>query len=510
MPGILTQGLSCGASAEDSPVAVVDIGSNSIRLVVYESNRRVPIPVFNEKVLCGLARGLSVSGKLSKESVAMALASLARFRALTDAMGVEQIDVVATAAVRDAKNGPDFVEAVRDRCNFDVQVIGGEEEARLSAYGVLSGIPEADGLIGDLGGGSVELVRVGRSKTGKHATLPLGPLRLIDKGNGSLSKARKAIDKQLAELSWLSEAKATRFYAVGGAWRALARVHMAQTKYPLHVIHQYSIRAKEMLDFTQLVSRLSSSTLRKTPGVSRQRVEGLPYAAYLMQQLVEKTGVESVVFSAFGLREGCLYDRLTKAERKIDPLIAIANWQSRQTSRATADGDFLFEWMSPLFPDETRRQRRLRRAACHFADIGWSEHPDYRGEMVFERILRHPTVGTDHPGRVFIALSVASRHSVLKKEQIRAEAGNLLGGDEETLARAVGLAMRLGYTFSGGVISLIKQMRLERTADKITLALPNHADILVGDVVQRRFRALARLLSCKARIVYYDPDDLDD
>lgn len=505
MPGILTLGGAPAGGGDSSPVAVVDIGSNSIRLVVYESARRMPIPVFNEKVLCGLGRGLSKTGVLSSEGVAMALASLARFRALTDAMGVGRIDVVATAAVREASNGPEFVAAVRDRCNFDVRVIDGEEEARLSALGVISGIPDADGLMGDLGGGSVELVRVGGSEQGEHVTLPLGPLRLMDAAEGNIAKARKLIDKQLAALPWLADAKGKCFYPVGGAWRALARVHMAQSGYPLHVIHQYSIRAKPMLEFTGLVARLSASTLRKTPGVSRQRVEGIPYAAYLMQRLVELTRVESVVFSAYGLREGCLYDRLSEEERRIDPLLAICEWQARRVGRRTADGDFLFDWMSPLFPGESSRQQRLRRAACYLADIGWAEHPDYRGEMVFQRILRHPTVGTDHPGRVFMALCVASRHSVLKKEMIREEAGTLLDPEEEARARAVGLAMRLAYTFSGGVISLLQQVRLQRQANVVTLTLPEHADILVGDVVERRFRALAQVLSCDPAIVYEDP-----
>jgi exopolyphosphatase/guanosine-5'-triphosphate,3'-diphosphate pyrophosphatase len=441
---------------------------------------------------------------LSSDGVEMALSSLARFRALTDAMNVESIDVVATAAVRDAKNGADFVDAVRDRCNFDVRVIGGEEEARLSALGVISGIPEADGLMGDLGGGSVELVRVGDAEPGEHITLPLGPLRLIDTAGGNIAKARKIIDKHLSGLSWLSEAKGKRFYPVGGAWRALARVHMAQTKYPLHVIHQYAIPAKAMLDFTKLVGRLSASTLRKTPGVSRARVDGIPYAAYVMQRLVELAKVESVVFSAYGLREGCLYARLSEEERRIDPLLSICVWQAQRVGRRTSDGDFLYDWMSPLFPGETPREQRLRRAACFLADIGWAEHPDYRGEMVFRRILRHPTVGTDHPGRVFMALCVASRHSVLKKDMIRREAGALLDPAEEARARAIGLAMRLGYTFSGGVISLLEQMRLRRDDNTVTLTLPDHADILVGDVVQRRFKALARLLSCNPKIEYCD------
>ena len=349
MPGILTRGTRSEAVPDGRSVAVVDIGSNSIRLVVYESARRTPIPIFNEKVLCGLARGLNNTGKLSDEGVKMALSSLARFRALTDAMGVARIDVVATAAVRDAKNGSEFVDAVRDRCNFKVRILSGEEEARLSAQGVLSGIPEADGLMGDLGGGSVELVRIGGGETG----------------------SRKLIDKELAALPWLAEAKGKRFYPVGGAWRALARVHMAQSGYPLHVIHQYTIRAKPILDFTRFVSQLGPSTLRKTPGVSRQRVDSVPYAAYLLQRLVELTGAQDVVFSAFGLREGCLYDRLPPEDRRIDPLLSACQWEALRVGRATADGEFLFNWMSPLFPGEPARQKRLRLAA--FSGIPQSE-----------------------------------------------------------------------------------------------------------------------------------------
>jgi exopolyphosphatase/guanosine-5'-triphosphate,3'-diphosphate pyrophosphatase len=503
VPGILTRGKKSDAVDDGRPVAVVDIGSNSIRLVVYESARRTPTPIFNEKVLCGLARGLNTTGRLSDEAVGMAHSSLARFRALTDAMGVARIHVVATAAVRDAANGGEFVAAVRDRCGFDVRILSGAEEARLSALGVLSGIPEADGLMGDLGGGSVELVRIGGGETGVHATLPLGPLRLADAGEIGVAKVRKIVDKELAGLSWRSEAKGKRFYPVGGAWRSLARVHMAHSGYPLHVIHQYTIRAKPMLDFTRLVSRLSPSTLRKAPGVSRQRADSIPYAAYLMQQLVEITGVHDIVFSAYGLREGCLYDRLPADDRRVDPLLAACRWVAERVGRATADGELLFNWMSPLFPGESPRQTRLRLAACHLADIGWSEHPDYRGEMVFDRILRHSTVGTDHPGRVFMALAVASRHTMLKKEAIREETGTLLSVEDETTARVVGMAMRLGYTFSGGVISLLALIRLRRDANKVTLSLPDHADILVGDVVERRFQALARLLSCEPAIEYY-------
>lgn len=504
MPGTLIHGNGNREAGAGGPVAIIDIGSNSIRLVVYEGALRAPTPVFNEKVLCGLARGLTKSNRLADENIAMALASLARFRALAEAMGVGRFDVVATAAVRDAENGPEFVEEVRRRCGFVVRVLTGEEEARLSAMGVLSGIPEASGLMGDLGGGSMELVAIEDGGAGHHDTLPLGPLRLMDMANGDSDKAHALIDAHLARLPWLAEAAGKRFYPVGGAWRMLARIHMSKTDYPLHVIHQYTIRAKDAMEFARFVGRLSLGTLRKIEGVSRQRVETLPYAAYLFQRVIEATSVREVVFSAYGLREGCLYDRLSPEEQRIDPLLAICQREAERLGRTTADGEALFDWMTPIFSQESPRQRRLRLAACHLADIGWSEHPDYRGEMVFTRILRHPTVGTDHPGRLYMALAVASRHAALDKRFIRRVAGDLLSQEDMDSAKAIGLAMRLAYSFSGGVVALLRQAAIRREGKQLTLSLPDHADVLLGDVVARRFDALARLLSCVPEIEYYN------
>lgn len=502
MTGVLSRGKGYGGKRGSAPAAVIDIGSNSVRLVVYEDALRAPSPVFNEKVLCGLARGLDKTGRLAEDRIQLALTSLRRFRALIDAMGVDRIDAVATAAVRDAENGPEFVETVEGECGFKVRVLRGEDEGRLSALGLLSGIPEADGVVGDLGGGSLELVSVSDGQPHQAVTLPLGPLRLVDAADGDLDAAKRIVDDAIDGIDWLGVGRGKRFYPIGGAWRMLARVHMAKTHYPLHVIHQYSIPGAEATEFAQFVARLGKDTLRKVSGVSRKRIENVPYAAYLLEKVIAATGAESIVFSAYGLREGCLYDRLSAAERRVDPLIARCQLEASRMGRVTADGETLFDWIGPIFSGETPRLRQLRLAACHLADIGWSEHPDYRADMVLARILHHPGVGTDHGGRAFMALAVASRHAAIDPRLLKREMGDLLSNEEASRARAIGLAMRLAYTFSGGVIALLQQARLERTGDRITLLLPDHADILVGDVVERRFKTLARALSCEAEIEY--------
>lgn len=505
MPGVLT---AKKAGKRKGPVAVIDIGSNSIRLVVYDGAKRAPLPVFNEKVICGLGRNLDESGVMSQESIELAVHCLHRFVALTESMGVRRVQAVATAAVRDAANGASFVDRLKRECGLDVNVLTGAQEAELSGYGVLSAISDAAGIMGDLGGGSVELVRLGSGKLHQRATLPLGALRGQLAGKVGEDASDRFIDSHVSKLDWLDEAKGQAFYAVGGAWRALARIHMDQVHYPIHVIHQYALGALEALDFARFVGNLSRTTLEGVKGLSRQRIDSVPYAARLLERLIQETGVERIVFCAYGLREGCLYDDLSRKRKSEDPLYAMTHEVGGRAGRSTSDGQMLADWTAPVFGAEAEATRRLRNAAANLADIGWSEHPDYRAEQVFLRILRMPLVGVDHAERAMLALAVASRHSAVDEIVRRWRIDRLLGSERITQARSVGLAMRLAYTLTGGAIGLLETSRLERDGERLFLILPSHADILVGDVVERRFRSLAKALRCEHEVVFVEEAQL--
>ena len=484
-------------SATISPVAVIDIGSNSVRLVVYDAAKRAPVPVFNEKVLCGLGRGLDSTGRLNPEGAKLAHSSLHRFAALTEAMGVTDINAFATAAVREAADGADFTAAVERDCGFPVRIITGAEEARLSALGVLAEIPQASGIMGDLGGASLEIVHLKNGENLNQATLPLGPLRMAC---GSSDDAGNGMEDHLAATAWLQSAQGGTFYAVGGAWRSWARMHMRHVDYPLSIVHHYEIPAKLVLEFAENITLLTPDALSGFAGLEEARAASIPFANLLLKRLVEESGVSSVLFSAYGVREGSIFDRLPGSLKAEDPLIAACRNLAAMTGRATADGDALFRWMSPAFDDESKAQARLRRAACLLADLEWSEHPDYRAEHALLRILRYPLIGVDHPGRAYMALAVASRHAKVNENLITRFRHGLMDGAESSRARAAGLAMRLAYTFSGGVISLLEQTALRRNGNRLKLELPDHADVLVGDVVQSRFRTLAQELGCQPRI----------
>jgi len=483
-----------GGENDTPPVAVIDIGSNSIRLVVYEAMWRAPLPVFNEKVLCGLGRGLDETGRLSAAGVQLALENLPRFVAVARSMGADPVVAFATAAVRDARNGGDFVESVREVAGLDVEVISGEEEARLSGLGVLSAIPEANGIMGDLGGGSLELVELQSGGSHRQATLPLGPLRMAPALLESTAELKQAIDSALDAVDWLPGHAGGELYAVGGAWRALARIQIERSRHPLHMIHHFRLGADEALDLARSVPKMSYDDLASVPGINKRRLETLPYATVLLHRLVKRSGVSNLVFSAYGLREGKLFEMLPASMQSRDPLISMCRQFGQPMGHSVVDGDELWRWMRHVLPDVDPAIERLGHAACLLSDVARLEHPDYRAEHALTRVLRFPFVGIDHPGRAFVALAVASRHAQVVGLPVMKTIRGLLGKKSIDQARAIGLAIRLAYTLSGGNVEVLRRFRLERGDDELVLRVPPDHEELNCDIVNRRLGVLAGLL----------------
>ncbi len=483
-------------------IGIVDIGSNSIRLVVFNADERAPVALFNEKILCGLGRGLEETGRLNEEGVDLALASLGRFAGLARAMEVQQLDLLATAAVRDASNGPDFVTQVEERCGRPVRVLDGQEEARLSAQGVVSAIPDADGLTGDLGGGSLELTQLDGGTQGQLVTLPLGPLRLMRGEEGDRAQAAATVARHLEAQPWIADAEGRSFYPVGGAWRALARIHVEQHDYPLHMIQGYRMSRKEAEELAGLVARMGKRSLARLPGVPRRRLETLPYAGLLLEQLLRRAKPAEVVFSANGLREGWVYERQSEALRGQDPLLAAARaWASRE-GRFGDLGEPIANWTSAIFPNEPRDQRRLRETACHLSDIAWREHPDYRAEQALYRVLRAPQLYVRHNERVYLSYALSMRYGGLSQNAETTKLIALLDAPMKARAEALGQALRLAYAVSAGTAAMLERSQLEFLEGQLTLYLPDQAEVPSGQVLERRLTALGNALGAtRTRVV---------
>ncbi|MGL4636528.1 MAG: Ppx/GppA family phosphatase [Beijerinckiaceae bacterium] len=496
------QGNSQGRLNLAHPIAVVDIGSNSVRLVAYEGLTRAPTPVFNEKVLCGLGRGVAKTGLLPEDGVQQALQSLRRFRALIDLMQIKEVKVLATAAARDASNGHAFIEQAEAAIGTEVELISGQREARLSAMGVLSGFYKPDGIVGDLGGGSLELIDVHGGKLGKGKSVKLGGLALQDASGGSLKKASKIVRDVLAEVNF--EGKKRNFYAVGGTWRALSRLHMRQIGYPLNVSHGYSISAREAIDFCRMAQRVAPETLMSIDSVSSARRPLLAYGALVLENVLRHTECANVVFSVMGVREGLLYELLNDHDQHKDPLIAAASELNILRSRSPLHGEQLAIWTDALMAssdlDETAEDRRLRHTACLVADIGWRAHPDYRGEQSLNIISHAAFVGVDHPGRAFVALSVFYRHVGLSDDDLSPRLRELASTRLLERARILGAAMRVAYIISAAMPGVLPKVPMVCEGNKLVLTLPSEFSALNSDRLSNRLKQLAKLLGKEAAI----------
>lgn len=484
--------------------AVIDVGSNSVRLVIYRLEGRAIWTLYNEKVLAGLGKDIRKTGRLAPDGVKAALAALRRFRAVLDAVTPDAVYSAATAAVREAEDGEAFVDLVRRETGLDLAIISGEDEARLSALGVVAGAPAAGGVAGDLGGYSLELVRIAGGQPEDRITLPLGPFALGHPAEFKPDEARKAIRKVLAPIA--NRFQSACFYAVGGAWRNLTLLQMQLTRYPLEILHQYEMSAREALDAAAFVARQSKSSLQGLPRVSKKRAETLPHAALLLEGVIEHLGIKTVQISAYGVREGLLYDRMPAALQASDPLIEGCAALGARQDVAENLGSALEAWLTPTFDAlpalfDAGRDKVLLAAACRMAELGSRLHPDHRAQLVFEQVLRAPIAGANHAERTFLATAMFARHTASSAIPEKFIVDRLLSDERLARARALGAAIRLACDLCGRSAALLGRSDLEIEDGAVVLhARKAYADLLLGEQTTRRAQTLAERLDRELRI----------
>ena len=475
--------------------AVVDLGSNSVRLVVFESVGRNAVAIFNEKATLRLGRGLQSTGRLNPDGVAQALDVMARFHAVAHVMRAEPFEVLATAAVREAANGHAFtVDLQRVMPGVPIRILTGEQEAAYATAGLLAGAPDADGTLADIGGGSLELVRLDDGRSLHATSLALGALRLADRADSDPARARAIVESDLATVPWLASGAGRDLFLVGGAFRALARLHMAQTGYTLHIVHHYTLPREEARSFAGVVPTLPKRVVERVPGL-RRRADDLPYAAIVLRRLLRAVAPRRVVFSALGLREGWFGERVAGGLPDHDPFLSEQREIGLLLGRDSGLPPALIAWTDHLFPDETDDERHARQAACWLADTGSHDHPEYRAEQSFNRILRQPGGALDHRTRAFLATAVAIRYEAELDSPFLETARVLLDPASFGRAERLGLALRLATMLSAGTPDLLAGATLHRGEEKLTLRLRRGHGLIAGDSVYRRLERLAASLS---------------
>ncbi|MDI7774562.1 Ppx/GppA phosphatase family protein [Asticcacaulis sp. EMRT-3] len=487
--------------------AVIDIGSNSVRLVIYRVEGRSIWPIFNEKVLAGLGRDLKTTGVLHKGGVKESLIALRRFKAILETYNLNGIHAVATAAIREAEDGRDFVAQVLRMTGFSVRILSGAEEAWYSALGVRCGHLDAHGVVGDLGGSSLELIDLDGHDASAGITLPLGPFALGAPKPIDLDKTYPAIREQLTPLK--GRFANPKFHAVGGAWRNLALIWMMKQHYPLQIVQQFELPAREALEISRLIASQSLSSLEKLPGVSKRRLENISYAALVLQGLIEELKFETLCFSAFGLREGLLFESLGDDLKRDDPLIAGCAALGARLGINDDLGPALGEWAMDFYASLDQEQiespsEKLIRSAAKLSDIGARLHPDHRADLASDQVLRAPIPGQNHEERVFLACAVYTRYSGDTYTREPVLTGRILGEDKLRQATQLGLLLRLGCDLSAKSARLLVQSHVTQDQGQLVLsAKAGWEDLLLGEQTRRRARALAQSLKLNLNIVTY-------
>lgn len=475
--------------------AVIDIGSNSVRLVIYDVMGASALPTFNEKVMAGLGAGLLQTGKLSPEGYQSALNALARYRAILDALSVKNVSAVATAAVREAEDGPDFVRDAELALGINVRVLSGADEARLSSIGVTAAFHEPVGLIGDLGGSSLEFHAVGR-KASAGESLMLGPLSIASEVFDYKS-VRSATRKPLKATATLTDASGD-FFAVGGAWRSFARLAMELDDYPLQVLHGYHLKSGQISRAikTCIDSVKHPAARARLEEIDKRRADTLPYAAVVLEQILDIGAFDRAIVSSYGLREGVLRDSMgpARADPLVDGVIAFTRLQATQIDF----GNALYEFLAGVFGPEpdlfgsSSADERIDRAACLMADSAGRFHPDHRADAAYYQALRAPYAAVDHRQRALIAHAVGCRYS--RKFVPPSAYAHINSGEEALRARQLGTAMRLGAVFSGRSGPNLRRAALRRQGGSLELRVKKRDKAMVSETVERRLLQTAELL----------------
>ncbi|MEM1273522.1 MAG: Ppx/GppA family phosphatase [Pseudomonadota bacterium] len=484
-----------------SRVGVIDIGSNSVRLVVFDGAARSPAYYFNEKLLCGLGEGIADTGHLNARGRKRAVAELKRFAALARGMGVSPLVTVATAAVRDAADGADFQNEVAVEAGLKMAVISGGEEARLSAQGVLLGWPGAKGLVCDIGGSSLELAELnGDGRIGRCRTSDLGPLKLMGLSD-DVETIRAHIDARVAALKEEFPEKPDRLFLVGGSWRAIARIDMERTGYPLKVLHEYRMSPEAVANTIDYIKASDISTLRAQTGTSEARMRLVPLATEVLGRLIAAIGPREVAISAYGIREGLLYEQMSDGLRRRDPLIEAARHAERANARMPGFGEKLWKFVAPLYPDAKAAEIRVMRAACLLHDVSWRAHPDYRAEVCFDNATRANLGGLTHEERVFLGLALLHRYKSSRQGTNFAPLLSLLSDARAKQAEILGRAMRFGAMFAVQDPNEHGALTFDPAASEVTLTLTtSEGQALFGEVSAARFKALATAMGARTAL----------
>lgn len=478
-------------------IGVLDVGSNSVRMVIFDGAARSPHYFYNEKIMAALGAGTADTGRLNPEGRVRALSAIKRFQLLAQAFEADPLVAVATAAVREAEDGPEFCADVLRETGLEIQVVDGTEEARLSAQGVLLGWPGASGYVCDIGGSSMELAEIDDGEIGATVTSKLGPLRLQGLGG---RKARRAHIKRVVGEMADKLGQQDRLYLVGGSWRAIARMDMERRGYPLHVMHEYRMTRGSVKKTLNWLKDQDLTELRQLTSTSEARMSLVPLAGEVLREILAALKPKEIAISSYGIREGMLYEQMPDELRHLDPLIEACRFSERKDARLPGFGKELHRFLEPLFRTAPQNRKRLIRAACYLHDVNWRAHPDYRHEACFDSATRASLGGLTHTGRIYLGLALLHRYKNSREGSRLDSLVDLLDENDAHQAEVLGKALRFGSMLAASDAAAMGTLKWHSRKKLLRLKLPKASRGLFGEVAEARFKSLANALGADTKV----------
>ena len=481
-----------------SKVSIIDIGSNSIRLVAYDKINRVPRMIYTEKVFCSLAKNLDIDNSIPKKNYKKTINAIKRFYKISLDIKSSELFIFATAAIREADNGFILKNEIENITNREMIILSENDEVKLSTQGLISSFPSANGIMADLGGGSLELSLLENGKLKKFTSLKIGVVRLLNEFSKNKNKCLINILKKLNQVKWLDKFKKTNFYAIGGSFRSLANVNIWNNKYPLSIVQGYAINSIEIKKLLNLSSTIKAKTIKLIPEIENERIKTIPVASIILDNLIKKIDPKKMIFCSQGLREGFLYSLLDKKTKKIDPLIFTAKKMAKNFNNSFFDGESIFKWLSPIFVNENENFKRLRLAASYLSELSyWHNFKDMESDYALNTVLYYPFLSLTHEQRIFLGLTIytacggkINRPNILKYIK-------LLKKDAINAACILGNGIKLAYTVSGGLYRNLHDYSLSVSNNEIFLITSDKKIIKTSTKIRRTLKKISKLIKIK-------------
>ena len=450
-------------------------------MVIYRRYGRYPLPLFNERVTVKLGEGLDKNETLSPEKIELGLSALRRFSQIMRAISLERTFVIATAAVRRAKNATDFIKPAEDILGAPVTVLSAQDEARMVTLGLTANLQNVSGLIADLGGGSLELVLVKDGNVKESTSLNMGHLS---------SRTKTEIVSLLNSVDWLEKLSGAPLYGIGGSFRALGSAYVKRTGYPLFLLHGLELKSEIAMD---ILASLKGDR-PDVQGVPDGRRASIGMAAEIMSSLIESSGVGKITISGTSIRDGIVAAMDNSAKPKKDPLLSACREIAGHSQRFEGLNELLKECLAPVtglfeMPDS----RRLFEAACLLSDISWNEPPELRGAVAADRILALPIFSLSHKERAWLAKAVYHRYAGVKENKPTLPVfDKLLSPSEGDEALALGLGLRFALIFCAGIPDYLNAVTLVIDAKKMRFQIAPYGMSLFDEHSLRRLEVFAK------------------